>query len=147
MSPPEARDSDRARRSQHSRNAHATYGPATPGQLMVFLDMHSKTYLNAQGKAQPASKLRLMPVESLTSMRELDYRFVNGLQVQLWWDSETGCVWVSVRDARTANQFLIEVRDGERPLDVFHHPFAYAPRQQLAAVLAGPSSALPRRME
>jgi hypothetical protein len=79
-----------------------------------------------------------MPVESLTSMRELDSRSVDGLQVQLWWDSETGCVWVSTRDGRSGNQFLIEVRDGERPLDVFQHPFAYASGQQLADVLAGP---------
>lgn len=79
-----------------------------------------------------------MPAESLTPMRELDARFANGLHVQLWWDPETSCVWVSARDARTANQFLIEVRDGQRPLDVFRHPFAYAPREQLAAFLAGP---------
>ena len=70
-----------------------------------------------------------MPIESLVSMRELDYRFVDGLEVQLSWDSATGCIWVSVRDARTGSQFVIEVRDGERPLDVFHHPFAYARRQ------------------
>jgi hypothetical protein len=88
-----------------------------------------------------------MPIETLASMRELDYRFVNGLQVQLWWDSETSCIWVSVRDARTESQFLIEVRDGERPLDVFHHPFAYVPRQRLAAVLAGRSPAPTRRAE
>jgi hypothetical protein len=107
--------------------------------------MNSKTRINSQGRFQQAPGLRLMPIEGLTPMRELDYRFINGLQVQLWWDPETGCIWVSVRDARTGNQFLIEVRDGERPLDVFHHPFAYAPRQQLAAVLAGPGPALPRR--
>jgi hypothetical protein len=53
-----------------------------------------------------------MPIESLPSMRELDYRFINGLQVQLLWDSETSCTWVSVRDARTESQFLIEVSDG-----------------------------------
>ena len=88
-----------------------------------------------------------MPVESLASMRELDYRFVNGLQVQLWWDPETSCVWVSVRDARTESQFLIEVREGERPMDVFHHPFAYAPHQRLAAALAGASPAYSRRPE
>lgn len=105
--------------------------------------MHSKTRLNSySGAARSAPRPRLMPVENLTSMRELDHRFANGLQVQLWWDPETGCVWVSVRDARTGNQFLIEVRDGERPLDVFHHPFAYAPHQQLAAVLAGPTGAV-----
>jgi hypothetical protein len=109
--------------------------------------MHSKTLLNTETMAHPLPGLRLMPIESLASMRELDYRFVNGLQVQLWWDSETSCIWVSVRDARTESQFLIEVRDGERPLDVFHHPFAYAPRQQLAAVLAGPSPTPSRRAE
>ncbi|HEX3616341.1 MAG TPA: hypothetical protein VHU61_07370 [Solirubrobacteraceae bacterium] len=91
--------------------------------------------------------MRLVPIESVTSMRELDARVINGLQVQLWWDPETATVWVSVRDARTGNQFLIEVRDGQRPLDVFHHPFAYAPRQQLEAVLAGPLPTVARRME
>jgi hypothetical protein len=100
--------------------------------------MYSKTRLNTHRKAQSLSGLRLTPVEHLTSMRELNYRLVNGLQVQLWWDPETDCVWVSVHDARTGNRFLIEVRDGERPLDVFHHPFAYAPGEELAAVLAGP---------
>lgn len=88
-----------------------------------------------------------MPIERLTSMRELDYRLVDGLQIQLWWDPETGRVWVSVRDARTANQFLIEVRNGQRPLDVFRHPFAYAPRQQLTAVLAGPGGARRERAD
>ena len=109
--------------------------------------MHSKTRMNSQGGHQKPSGPRLMPVEHLTPMRELDYRFVNGLQVQLWWDPQTGCIWVSVGDARTGNQFLIEVRDDDRPLDVFHHPFAYAPRQQLAAVLAGPAPGPPRRMD
>jgi hypothetical protein len=103
--------------------------------------------MNRQGGYQKPAGMRLVPIEGLTPMRELDYRFSNGLQVQLWWDPETGCIWVSVRDARTANQFLIEVREGDRPLDVFHHPFAYAPRQQLAAVLAGPGPSLPRRTE
>lgn len=100
--------------------------------------MHSKTRLNTQTMAQPLPGQRLMPIESLTSMRELDSRSVDGLQVQLWWDAETGCVWVSTRDGRSGSQFLIEVRDGERPLDVFQHPFAYASGQQLADVLAGP---------
>jgi hypothetical protein len=109
--------------------------------------MHSKTLLNTESTAHPVPGVRLMPIEGFASMRELDYRFVNGLQVQLWWNSETNCVWVSVRDARTESQFLVEVRDGERPLDVFHHPFAYAPRQQLASALAGPSTAPSRLAE
>ncbi len=103
--------------------------------------MHSKTRLNIENRPQPLSALRLLPIDILASMRELDCRFVNGLQVQLWWDPETTCIWVSVRDARTASQFLIEVRESEQPLDVFHHPFAYAPRQRLAAVAARPGPA------
>lgn len=85
------------------------------------------------------AKQPLIPTEGTASVRELDYRFVNGLQVELWWDSETSHTWVSVRDARTESQFRIDVRDGERPLDVFHHPFAYAPRRRLAPVLSGPA--------
>jgi hypothetical protein len=110
---------------------------------MGFLSpMHSKTRLNTESTARPTvTEVRRMPIESLASMRELDYRCVNGLQVQLLWNSETSCIWVSVSDVRTESEFLIEVRDGERPLDVFHHPFAYAPRQRLAAVLASPSLA------
>ncbi len=100
--------------------------------------MHSKTRLNTESSTPLAPDPRPMPIESVASMRELDYRFVNGLQVQLWWDSETSGVWVSVRDARTESQFLIEVSEGERPLDVFHHPFAYIPRQLVEAVLDCP---------
>jgi hypothetical protein len=104
----------------------------------VPLTMHSKTRLNTQTVVQPMPGLRLAPLENLAAMRELDYRFVNGLQVQLWWESDTGCVWVSVRDARSEQEFLIEVKDGEQPLDVFHHPFAYAPGQRLASAFAAP---------
>jgi hypothetical protein len=130
--------------SQHTRNAFASNSRRAHGFLSL---MHSKTLLNTESSARPVPEVPLMPVESLASMRELDYRFVNGLQVQLWWDPDTSCTWVSVRDARTESQFLIEVGDGERPLDVFHHPFAYAPRQRLAAALAGASPAYSRRAE
>jgi hypothetical protein len=33
---------------------------------------------------------------------------------------------VAVTDITTAEAFQIEVRAGERALDVFHHPYAYA---------------------
>ena len=29
-------------------------------------------------------------------------------------------------NTKTGDAFHVEVRDGERPLDVFHHPYAYA---------------------
>jgi hypothetical protein len=109
--------------------------------------MHSKTRLNNQSTAQATTVQDLFLMDSPSWMRELDGRMVNGLEVQLLWDSDTGCIWVSVCDARTGNRFLIEVRDGERPMDVFHHPFAYAPREQLEAVLAGPAPTVHRITE
>jgi hypothetical protein len=36
---------------------------------------------------------------------------------------------VAVADGRTGARFEIEVREDERALDVFHHPFAYAARR------------------
>jgi hypothetical protein len=35
-------------------------------------------------------------------------------------------VSVSLHDAKTGEGFEVEVGPGERALDVFHHPFAYA---------------------
>lgn len=70
-----------------------------------------------------------MITESLTTMRELDSRLVDGLHVRLWWDPEASLVWVSVLDTRSGEAFSIEVKAGQEPLDVFRHPFAYAPRE------------------
>ena len=74
-----------------------------------------------------------MTTESLTTMRELDSRFADGLHVRLWWDPETSLVWVSVLDTRAGDAFSIEVKAGQEPLDVFRHPFAYAPREHAEA--------------
>lgn len=67
-----------------------------------------------------------MTPESLTSVRELDSRFSDGIQVSLWWCKHDGRVWVSVLDTKTRDAFCLQVLEGERPLDVFHHPYAYA---------------------
>jgi hypothetical protein len=74
-----------------------------------------------------------MTTESLTTMRELDSRLVDGLHVRLWWDPEVNLVWVSVLDTRSGDAFTIEVKAGQEPLDVFRHPFAYAPREHVEA--------------
>ena len=60
------------------------------------------------------------------SLRELDSRVSDGIQVDLMWCERTGRAWVVVTDSRTGEAFSLPVRDGERPLDVFHHPYAYA---------------------
>jgi hypothetical protein len=69
---------------------------------------------------------RSMTAESLTSVRELDCRWTNGIQVRLLWREFDGRVSVAVVDTRSRDSFRLDVPDGERPLDVFYHPFAYA---------------------
>jgi hypothetical protein len=70
-----------------------------------------------------------------TLIRELDRRYTDGIEVRLLWRPHDDVVLVAVSDARTDEAFAIEVRDGERPLDVFNHPYAYAAsRPKLAAI-------------
>jgi hypothetical protein len=67
-----------------------------------------------------------MTAETLPSVRELDTRVSDGIQVRLLWSQGEGRLWVSVMDTRSAQSFRLEVGEGESPVDVFHHPFAYA---------------------
>ncbi|HLY51268.1 MAG TPA: hypothetical protein VKR21_18895 [Solirubrobacteraceae bacterium] len=75
-----------------------------------------------------------MTPETLTSIRELDSRFNDGFQVRLLWCSHTGRVWVSVLDTRSEDTFRVEVYEADRPLDVFHHPYAYAGQRGIATI-------------
>jgi hypothetical protein len=59
-------------------------------------------------------------------MRELHSRISDGIHVRLLWHQEDDRVAVVVDDAKTGDVFAIEVREDERALDVFHHPYAYA---------------------
>ncbi len=60
--------------------------------------------------------------------RELAHRTSDGLDVFLLWRHERrrDRLAVVVADTRTGGSFELEVRRGERPLEVFHHPFAFA---------------------
>jgi hypothetical protein len=60
------------------------------------------------------------------TLRELDHRTNDMIDVWLLWRENDNKVLVSVADDKTGDRFTIEVRDGERPLDVFNHPYAYA---------------------
>jgi hypothetical protein len=67
------------------------------------------------------------PQCDLTRMlRELDHRTNDRIDVWLLWNEEDGQVLVSVADEKTGDRFSVDVREGERALDVFHHPYAYA---------------------
>jgi hypothetical protein len=60
-------------------------------------------------------------------VRELHARTGDGLQVQLLWCEIDDLVFVRVADLRTDQAFTIPVTAGQSPLEVFHHPYAYAP--------------------
>jgi hypothetical protein len=65
-----------------------------------------------------------------TPLRELAHRRNDGIDVTMLWDSASDQVTVSVNDAKSGEAFEILVAPGERALDVFHHPFAYAAYRQ-----------------
>jgi hypothetical protein len=58
--------------------------------------------------------------------RELDSRVSDGIHVRLVWFQATDRVAVEVDDRKTGDAFTVDIRPGERAVDVFHHPFAYA---------------------
>jgi hypothetical protein len=61
-----------------------------------------------------------------TTVRELAHRRNDGLDIRLLWDPATDRVSVALQDGKTGEGFEVEVGPGERALDVFQHPFAYA---------------------
>ena len=63
-------------------------------------------------------------------VRELQTRSVHGLDVALLWCEVDNVVFVRVEDRRTGEAFSVPVRRGQSPLEVFHHPYAYAPATQ-----------------
>ena len=67
-----------------------------------------------------------MNPELLTSLRELHSRAIDGLQVRLLWDEHRDRTIVAVVDIKRGDAFHVEVPAGERPMEVFDHPFAYA---------------------
>jgi len=67
-----------------------------------------------------------MSPELLTSTRELHSRLNDGIHVRLLWCEANGRVFVAVNDHKTGDAFSVDVPTGERALQVFHHPFAYA---------------------
>ena len=60
------------------------------------------------------------------TVRELDHRFSDGIDVRLLWRPHDDRVLVAVADAKTGVSFTLEVGPDQRALEVFHHPFAYA---------------------
>ena len=73
-------------------------------------------------------------------IEELMSRESNGISVSLFWNREDDSLTVCVFDAASESAFELEV-GASSPLDVFHHPFAYAAHRGL---LPSPWPASPR---
>jgi hypothetical protein len=67
-----------------------------------------------------------MTAQILHTTRELDSRTSDGIHVRLLWSEHDEHVTVAVADSKTGDAFVVEVLAGERAMDVFHHPYAYA---------------------
>ena len=61
---------------------------------------------------------------TLSTVRELDRRTNDSIEVRLLWNSVTDSVSVSVRDTRHSESFQFDVGPAHA-LEAFHHPFAY----------------------
>jgi hypothetical protein len=60
-----------------------------------------------------------------TTIRELDHRNSDGIDVRLLWNHQTDQVSVAVEDQRLGRSLAFDV-DGADALAAFHHPYAYA---------------------
>jgi hypothetical protein len=58
--------------------------------------------------------------------RELAHRAADGVEVALLWYPGSDVTSVQVVDAKAGEAFELVLGHGDRPLDVFHHPYAYA---------------------
>jgi len=63
-----------------------------------------------------------------TTLRELDHRNADGIDVRLLWDPHTNGVSIAVQDQRLGDSLTFTV-DGAQALAAFHHPYAYAQSQ------------------
>lgn len=77
----------------------------------------------------------------LTSASELDARTNDGVEVRLLWHPASDRIAVEVVDSRRGEHFALAVQAADA-LDAFHHPFAYAAREDFSpAALAEPEAA------
>jgi hypothetical protein len=70
----------------------------------------------------------------MDTLREIDHRYNDGIDVWLHWRPEDDRAVVSVRDSKTGDAFTLDVRPDQRALDVFHHPYAYAGERGVTTV-------------
>jgi hypothetical protein len=80
----------------------------------------------------PPMETREMPAQSSRIVRELDHRTCGGVDVRLLLSDYDGRVIVAVHDARTDDEFMVQVLPHDCATEVFAHPFAYAAARGIA---------------
>jgi hypothetical protein len=65
------------------------------------------------------------------TVRELDRRRSDGIDVRLLWNQTDDRIVVAVLDAKTGDSFELQAAPREA-LEVFHHPYAYAASKGVA---------------
>lgn len=80
------------------------------------------------------------------SPRELDSRTGDGIHVRLLWHPSDGHTSVAVHDDKTGDAFELTVAPGERPREVYTHPYAYAAVHHGRVSASGPAAHVPSRV-
>jgi hypothetical protein len=78
-----------------------------------------------------------MSPDMLLTVRELAERTTDGIQVRLLWSPDGDRIWVAVLDTRSGENFCLQAREDDHPLELFHHPFAYEETRCLPVVHVG----------
>ena len=71
-------------------------------------------------------RLPPMTVHNIACARELDSRSSAGIDATLFWHPGDDRLWVAVNDRATGDSFTVDIRAGDRALDVLRHPHAHA---------------------
>jgi hypothetical protein len=72
------------------------------------------------------------PVMQQATTRELAYRANDGVEVALLWSPTDDRLTVVVQDTKADERFELEAQ-ADNALDVFYHPYVYAPRAAIEA--------------
>jgi len=64
----------------------------------------------------------------MANAQELAHRASDGFEVSLLWTAADDALTVVVEDTKSGARFVVPAMK-DRALDVFYHPFAYAPAE------------------
>lgn len=81
-------------------------------------------------KTRTQDRTKCADSEKKMTLKELNFRAGDGIEVSLLWSPESGQLAVVVVDQAGGEEFAMEVEPSEAA-EVFKHPFAYLDKRQL----------------